>query len=73
MPNDNDRLNMNTQLPESQKLSVSDDKVRAIRDRMRAAKTRVEIAMQYTMWSEVREELRAAHSELALALAHIGR
>lgn len=73
MPNDSDALARESQAPESERLSVSDDKVRAIRDRMRAAKTRVEIAMQYTMWSEVREELRGVQSDLAAALAHIGR
>jgi hypothetical protein len=45
---------------------------RALHDRVRAAKTRVDIAMKYTMWSEVREALRAAQSELAAALAHFG-
>ncbi len=54
------------------KLSVADDEVRALRDRVHAAKRRLEIAMQYTMWSEVRVELRAAHAELAKALANIG-
>jgi hypothetical protein len=73
MPNDSDSVNMGTQLSETQKLSVSDDKVRAIRDRVCAAKTRVEIAMTYTMWSEVREELRGVQSDLAVALTHIGR
>jgi hypothetical protein len=52
-------------------LNVADPAVRGVRDHLRVAKTRVEIAMQYTMWSEVREELRAAHSELTTALAHI--
>ena len=45
---------------------------RALRDRVHAAKRRLEMAMQYTMWSEVRVELRAAHAELAKALADIG-
>ena len=53
-------------------LSVFSDDVRALRDRVHAAKKRLEMAMQYTMWSEVRVELRAAHAELAKALADIG-
>jgi hypothetical protein len=73
MTNDSDELGGESHAPETEKLSVSDDKVRAIRDRMRAGKTRVEIAMQYTMWSEVREELRGVQSDLAAALAQIGK
>ena len=58
---------------ESSKLSVTDDdRVRAIRDRMNAAKTRIEIALGYVMFSEVREELRNVQSDLAVALAYIG-
>ena len=56
-----------------EKLSVADDKVRCIRDRMRAAQTRVETALAYVMWPEVRQELRQVQVELAEALALIGR
>ena len=56
------------------KLSVYDDeRVRAIRDRMRAAKTRIEIALGYVMFPEVREELRSVQVDLAVALAYIGQ
>lgn len=72
MPRDCSRVSPETQLTEGQGLSVSDDRVRAIRDRINAAKARVEIAMQYTMWSEVREELRGVQSDLAMALDHLG-
>jgi hypothetical protein len=58
---------------ENDRLSVADDKVRAIRDRMRAAQTRVETALAYVMWPEVRQELRQVQVELAEALALIGR
>ena len=59
---------------ESDRLIVSeDDKVRVIRDRMRAAQTRVETALSYVLWSEVRVELRGVQSVLAEALALIGR
>lgn len=54
------------------KFSGADDEVRALRDRVRAAKARVETAMLYTMWSEVRVELRAAHAELVKVLADVG-
>lgn len=55
-------------------LSVTaDDRVRAIRDRMNAAKLRVQIAMQFTMHKEVREQLRSVQSDLAMALAYIGK
>jgi hypothetical protein len=60
MPNDNRRL------------SVEDERVRAIRDRMRAAKTRIELALSYVMFPEVREELRCVQSDLAVALDYIG-
>lgn len=61
-----------TSLEGAHALSIPNDDVRALRDRVRAAKARLETAMQYTMWSEVRVELRAAHAELAKALADIG-
>lgn len=58
---------------ENRKLSVSEDeRVRAIRDRISAAKTRIEIALEYVMYPEVREELRNVKSDLAVALSHIG-
>lgn len=58
---------------ERKPLSVATDKrVRAIRDRMNAAKLRIQIAMQFTMHKEVREQLRSVQSDLAVALAHIG-
>ncbi len=69
MPHDNDE----TKSPERPKLSVSDERVRAIRDRIWVARTRLEIAMAFTMWSEVREELRGIQSDLAIALGYIGR
>ena len=55
------------------RLSVEeDDCVRAIRNRLWAAKTRLEEAARYVMFSEVREESRA-QADLTLALAYIGR
>jgi hypothetical protein len=58
---------------ENRSSGVSDDNIRAIRDRLSSAKKGVDIAMQYTMWSEVREELRKAQSDLAMALSCIGK
>jgi hypothetical protein len=59
---------------EDRKLSVTTDgRVRAIRDRMNAAKLRIQIAMQFTMHGEVREQLRSVQSDLAVALAYIGQ
>jgi hypothetical protein len=53
-------------------LSVSEDeRVRGIRNRMQAAKTRIEIAMGYVMFPEVREELRCVQIDLAVALSYI--
>jgi hypothetical protein len=52
--------------------TISDDRVRAMRDRMQAARTRIEIAMQFVMFPEVRKELRGVQSDLAEALAYIG-
>jgi hypothetical protein len=54
------------------KLTVSDDGIRAIHDRVHAAKARIETAMLYVMFPEVREELRNVQSDLAVALAYIG-
>jgi hypothetical protein len=53
------------------KLSVSQDSVRAIRDRMQAAHTRLELALKYVMFPEVREELLGAKLDLAVALSYI--
>ena len=61
-----------TSLEGAHALSIPNDDVRALRDRVHAAKRRLEMAMQYTMWSEVRVELRAAHAELATALDRLG-
>jgi hypothetical protein len=67
-------LSVETKLPESKTpLSISDERVRAIRNRMWAAKTRIEIAMGYVMFPEVREELRCVQSDLAVALAYTGK
>jgi hypothetical protein len=52
-------------------LSIPDDDVRPLRDRVHAARRHLEIAMQFTMWSEVRVEMRAAHAELMKVLADI--
>ncbi len=51
---------------------VSDDDVRAVRERIRAAEARIEAAMGYVMFPEVRDLLRNAHFDLevALAIAH---
>jgi hypothetical protein len=56
---------------DNRKLTVSDEGVRAIHDRVHAAKARIETAMLYVMFPEVREELRNVQSDLAVALAHI--
>jgi hypothetical protein len=40
---------------------------------MNAAKLRIQIAMQFTMHGEVREQLRSVQSDLAVALAYIGQ
>ena len=53
-------------------LSVADDSIRAVRDHVRLAKVRIESALGYVMYPEVREELRKARSHLALTLTHIG-
>lgn len=58
---------------DNDKLSVSEDeRVRAIRDRLNAAKTRIEIVLGFVMFPEMREELRSAQSDLAVALSYIG-
>ncbi len=51
---------------------VSGDDIRAIRERIRAAEARIETALGYVMFPEVREHLRNAHFDLevALAIAH---
>lgn len=69
---DADKLSEQAKLPESTRLSVQDDRVRAIRDRVSAAKLRIEIAMRFTMHKEVRNQLRSVQSDLAVALSHIG-
>jgi hypothetical protein len=69
---DTDKMNEQAKLTESTRLSVQDERVRAIRDRISAAKARVEIALEYVMYPEVREELRSVKSDLAVALAYIG-
>jgi hypothetical protein len=50
-------------------VSVSGDNVRAIRERIRAAEARIEVALGYVMFPEVREALRKAHFDLEVALA----
>lgn len=52
-------------------MCVEDESVRAIRNRLWAARSRIERAMLYVMFPEVREELRNVQSDLAVALAHI--
>ena len=55
-------------------LSVTtDQRVRAIRDRMNAAKLRIQIAMQFTMHKEVREQLTSVQADLTVALSCIGK
>ncbi|MGD0680132.1 MAG: hypothetical protein ABSC94_32520 [Polyangiaceae bacterium] len=78
MPNEDDRgrqheVHEEAKPPESVKLSVCDESVRAIRDRLWVAKSRIEIAMRFTMWTEVRQELEGVQSDLATALKFIGR
>ena len=51
----------------------SDENLDAIRARLNAARGHLERAMSYTMWPEVREELRALRAELALAMGYIAR
>jgi uncharacterized protein (DUF2461 family) len=53
-------------------LSVEDESVRAIRNRLWATRTRLEAAMSYVMYPEVREELRQAHAHLTDAFSYIG-
>lgn len=53
-------------------LSVeANDNVRAIHNRVTAARLRVEMAMKFTMHPEVREQLRCTLSDLSVALAFI--
>jgi hypothetical protein len=54
------------------RLSASDERVRAIRNRLWASRTRVEQALRYVMLAETRAELRNVLSDLAVALDHIG-
>ena len=72
MASEEKKLSGQAKLPESPRLSVYDDRVRAIRDRMNTAQCRVQIAMQFVMYPEVREELRRVQGDLALALSFIG-
>jgi len=72
MTNESGDESTSTRLEGARPLGLPDYEVRSLRDRVHAAKKRLEMAMQYTMWSEVRVELRAAHAELAKALADIG-
>lgn len=54
-------------------LSVEgNENVRAIHNRISAARLRVQMAMKFTMHPEVREQLRCALSDLSVALAYIG-
>lgn len=52
---------------------TADERVRAMRARVSAAKARVEAALEYVMFPEVRQELKSARSDLAAALAYIGK
>lgn len=53
-------------------LSVeANDNVRAIHNRVTAARLRVQTAMKFTMHPEVREQLRCTLSDLSVALAYI--
>ena len=69
----NEGMKPSTNGDEVQRLSIEDDNVRAIRNRLWAAKARVETAMHYVMFPEVREELRGVQLDLAQALERIGR
>jgi hypothetical protein len=53
-------------------LSVADESVRAVRDHVCAAKARIEVALGFVMFPEVRQELRKARSHLDLTLSYIG-
>jgi len=53
-------------------LSVeANENVRAIHNRVNAARLRVQMAMKFTMHPEVREQLRCTLSDLSVALAFI--
>ena len=54
-------------------LSVEDESVRAIRNRLWSAKTRIETAMTFVMYPEVRQELREVQADIARALEFIGK
>lgn len=55
-------------------LSVeTNENVRAIHNRVNAARLRVQMAMKFTMHPEVREQLRCTLSDLSVALAYIGK
>jgi hypothetical protein len=54
-------------------LSVEDESVWMVRNRLWNARARIETALQFVMWPEVREELRHALVEVARALDCIGR
>ena len=51
------------------RLSASDDILCAVCERIRAAEARIEVALGYVMFPEVREALRKAHFDLEVALA----
>lgn len=48
--------------------NMSDEQRRVIRERVTAAQARIADALTYVMYPEVRQDLRAARSELEVAL-----
>lgn len=48
--------------------NMSDEQRRVIRERVTAAQARIAEALTYVMYPEVRQDLRAARSELEVAL-----
>lgn len=58
-------------LPQGQS-STEGAHLEAVRDHVRLAKARIETALGFVMFPEVREELRKARSHLALTLSFIG-
>lgn len=48
--------------------NMADEQRRVIRERVTAAQARIEEALTYVMYPEVRQELRQARTELAVAL-----
>jgi hypothetical protein len=55
------------------RLSIDDDRVRAMRDYLQGAQTSLTKARAYTMWPEVRTELNDVLTQLNAALTYIGK